>query len=772
MATTRGIKGYFDFSKGVVTEGSALTYAENSLLDSLNVSFTPGKPLAKRLGMAVNAALDNYTSTSQYVGPADGAQTGAWYWEAPAGNADLSTMVVGMGNSVYGISVAGALVSHFEIDLDDLLQEEFRAPPGLTYFQCTKTSFTAISNKLFVVMYGSARGNVASRVVTIEFPRLVTVGFTEEPITSILDIQYRDFGDASTMDLNDPMNPSAYPDEYGAVIYDLFNRGFPHVTGPYYQTLFRIMDSSRGEYAVGGRDPIGYYFARIGRYPTKGTVFPLGLGTYPELVNDTPRQDKVWDVDPYRTQNLNFGSAATGHVILSAYDPQRWLTMMKLMDRDDVSEIGTTPNPSSEIFTTAAAWYGRACFGTASGKIFLSQLYKDSRNNIAGKCYQEQDPTDADFNELLATDGTVIDIGGAGSVLGMVPLGNSLVVVTNQGVWQLEGSAESYSIQAISVSKLLADSCSEPESLVSFPGGVAFFADSSIYVVQRDPTVGTLSPTSVSDETIKTLYVDTYSSGVVATAFDYKNKRIEWLFSDGRILQFDVRTGAFFPQKIEGSNDRMFYLHRTPRLYEVPQDENVTSNGENVTSNGEQVTTVASDIGEGPDTGLNYYQVYSINRRLVVVRGSLISEAMVDYGTEEYRAYAEAGYDTFSDPTANKEIDTLFAWLEITEDGIEELGGGQYDLLNQSACELSVKWEWSSTEESNRWYNVGNIYQLPVNYIVDDDDLSVDFGYTVAPVTRGIPGAGKSVVFRFDDQPGKKMRLLGWAVAAANEVNP
>ena len=91
---------------------------------------------------------------------------------------------------------------------------------------------------------------------------------------------------------------------------------------------------------------------------------------------------------------------------------------------------------------------------------------------------------------------------------------------------------------------------------------------------------------------------------------------------------------------------------------------------------------------------------------------------------------------------------------------------------NQSACDLAVKWEWSTSGASNRWYNAGNIYRLPVEYIVDDNDLTLDLGYSVAHATRGIPGAGKSVVFRFDDQPGKHMRLLGWAVSAANEVNP
>lgn len=778
MASTRGIKGYFDFSKGVVTEGSKLTHEENSLLDSLNMSFSPGKPLAKRLGMLVNQSFDSLTTSE-----VSGDYTGSWYWEAPSGFADRAVLVVGMGNHVVGISVDGPLEQAFNLDLSDVLQEAFGAPSGSVYFTTSETSFTAISNKLYVVCYGEDRGNTASRVVSIEFENITNDGFSS-PVIQVLDIQYRDFGDASTYDLNDQMNPARDSlSQYGAIIYDMFNRGFPHVTGPYKQSSFLVGDSlDGGRYPVSGRDPIDFYNSRLGRYPTKSTVFALGLANYPGLSFESPRTNKYWDVDPYRAQNINFGSAATGHVILSAYSPQRWKSAMELMNRgDDTNGVDTTPNPEPEVFTSAATWYGRACWGTSSGKVFMSKLYKDSRNNIAGKCYQEQDPTDPEFNELLATDGTVIDIGGAGSIIGMAPLGNSLVLITNQGVWELQGSSESYSIQAVSVSKLLSDACTEKNSIISFPGGIAFFADAAIYVVQRDATLGTLSPTAVTDSTIKSLYSDSYAEGVSSVSFDYKNQRIEWLYSDGRILQFDTRTGAFFPQKVEGAEDALRIAHRTPRLYQVPQTEDVvsydpvTGETDNVLSDGEQVTTESTTVADTPDTGLVYYKVAVEDvggLRGFLTRGSFLDETMMDYGDNVYRAYAEAGYDTFSDPTANKEIDTLFAWFEITEDGITELPGGGYELENQSACDLSVKWEWSSSGVSNRWYDAGNIYRLPVEYIVDENDLTLDLGYSVAPSTRGIPGSGKSVVFRFDDQEGKHMRLLGWAVAAANEVNP
>src|SRR5699024_999869 len=120
------------------------------------------------------------------------------------------------------------------------------------------------------------RGNTASRVVVVEFNNLATEGFTDYDV-SVLDIQYRDFGDASTLDLRDEMHPASNMDQYGAVIYDLFNRGFPHITGPYAQSKFRIMDSAFGGSPKEDLDPLGYYNSQLGRYPTKGTIFALGL---------------------------------------------------------------------------------------------------------------------------------------------------------------------------------------------------------------------------------------------------------------------------------------------------------------------------------------------------------------------------------------------------------------------------------------------------------------------------------------------------------------
>lgn len=794
MASTRGIKGYFDFSKGVVTEGSKLTYVENSLADSLNMSFSPGNPLAKRLGMSVTAGFDEYTAALDESRANE--HVGTWYWESPGGDVDLSTLVVGVDNTVIGLDPNGALEERFKISLDSVLQEAFGAPPGQVYFITESMDFSAVSNKLYVVCYGRhARGTKESRVVSIEFVKLAYQGFVE-PVASVLSILYRDFGDASTLSLNQEMpitrrgdDPDWFGDpslpqygQRGAIEYDLFNRGWIWVTSGRWQRQFTIQDSREPTTTGGNIGPAPWYRDRLAEWPSKGDTFVLGITTDFRSFNDLPRTNEVWDVDAYRTQSGNAGSAATGHVILSAYDPQRWQSYVSLTGAPNDTEYkDSCPNPEPDIFTSIAVWYGRVCFGTTSGKVYMSQLYKDSRNDIAGKCYQEQDPTARDFNELLATDGTVIDIGGAGAVLGMAPLGNSLVVITNQGVWQIQGSAESYDIQAIAVSKLLSDYCSEKNSIISFPGGVAFYAESSIYVVQRDPTVGTLSPTSVTDTSIKSLYTSSYAEGVSCAAFDYKNKRVEWIYADGRILQFDVRTGGFYPQKIEGSENSLVFAHRTPRTYFVPQTDNLVSydpiddETDNLVSDADNLVVASTTIAESPDTGLVYYKVDVIfvdNTTIVdITRSSMVDENMVDYDIEQYRAYAEVGYDTFQDPTANKEVDTLFAWFEITEDGVTETVDGFF-LENQSVCDLSVKWEWTTSGTSNRWYNIGNIYRLPVEYVIDENDITLDLGYSVAQATTGITGAGKSIVFRFDDAPGKHMRILGWAVAAANEVNP
>jgi hypothetical protein len=91
----------------------------------------------------------------------------------------------------------------------------------------------------------------------------------------------------------------------------------------------------------------------------------------------------------------------------------------------------------------AVAWYeGRAFYAGFSNEefadsIFFSQIVDDPKKY--GKCYQEADPTDENFNAIVSTDGGEIVLPGLGSVIDMVALRNALLVFSKDGVWEISG---------------------------------------------------------------------------------------------------------------------------------------------------------------------------------------------------------------------------------------------------------------------------------------------------------------------------------------------
>ena len=811
MARTRGQKGYFDFSRGIITEGSKLTYEENSLLDSMNMSFTPGKPLKKRLGL-FSGGSDSVeiedTGESGFPIPANYNPTivGKWLWKNAGGNGGLDIVVFLANNVLVGMS---GLSERFKIDLDlvDLNDpDDLGKPPSGTFSNFFSAKFAAIGQSLYIILNGF-------RLYKVNFPNLGGTGSFSSPEVSIIPVQYRDFGDASTIPNEvslpiqdgaaDIWNSGQFAGQRYRAIYDLFNRGWTHLFNNLFQSRWSIQDSMNDIYQPAGgggslgsgsffdqlfggggtattpTNPPTFYRSYIGKYLNKSIIPALGVGpSISRLEGVGYKQNRAWDVDPYRTTNFGSGSAAKGHVICDIHRANaRAFGMWKLLQQGNDGDLGQgfISGPAPDKLTSICTFYGRLVMGSAAGKLYLSQLHKDSANDYAGKCYQENDPTDKDFNEVLATDGTVIDIGDAGEITALVPFSGSLLVIAANGLWTVSGSDNSYDITKIAISKIYNEGLSDEESPVTFPGGVAFFSESGIIQVTRDPTVGTLNAQNITDSTIKSLYEEVYKDqSVSAVGYDARNSRVEWCFNGGDVLQLDVRTGGFFRHHYPETVDMII---QRPDSFVSATDEVVTVGGVPVTVDSEEVTVSVETTSAAPETGLIYLQISITGIGLGYQstdyrRMYLANENLVDLGTEEYEAYAVAGFDTFNDPSADKDIDRLFIWFEITEDGAT-LSGGGYELDNQSACNLSTRWEWATSEAANRWYNHGNVYKLPTYYVVDPGPPVVfDPGYDVTSTCVDLLGQGKAVTFRFDAEPGKHMSIWGWSVIASSEVNP
>ena len=153
--------------------------------------------------------------------------------------------------------------------------------------------------------------------------------------------------------------------------------------------------------------------------------------------------DTVFKVSELTAQTLGNTPAPKGHFILDPF----------AKDRATASGIVGLPNETTDNRPTAVAFFSsRAWYAGVDSDIYFSQTLDEVGK--VGNCYQEQDPTAEDLNELLATDGGVIPIPGIGNVLKLVPIDRSILVFASNGVWNISGGETNFTADSFSVDKV------------------------------------------------------------------------------------------------------------------------------------------------------------------------------------------------------------------------------------------------------------------------------------------------------------------------------
>ena len=81
--------------------------------------------------------------------------------------------------------------------------------------------------------------------------------------------------------------------------------------------------------------------------------------------------------------------------------------------------------------------FGRV-FYILSSTLYFSPLLESFAN--IGDCFQEADPTSEHITDIIDTDGGTIQLPEAGVLSSIKTVGDSLVVGSNQGVWQIKAA--------------------------------------------------------------------------------------------------------------------------------------------------------------------------------------------------------------------------------------------------------------------------------------------------------------------------------------------
>ena len=548
--------------------------------------------------------------------------------------------------------------------------------------------------------------------------------------------------------------------------YNLRNQGWPD--------SFLCATQSDGDQGTITTDPVAFTKEKMGWYPSNADIIyfsKLTASNEPEALNSYA---------PWELEKLTFGNtpAAKGHYILPFFNK----------NRQTASGISGTYTPSrdkrSDRPVSVAFYAGRVFYLMATGEVLYSQVLTDISR--ADKCYQEADPTAEDINELVATDGGLIDITGISKAQKLIAIGTELVILANNGVWSISGSGDDgFSATSQEVRKITSIGCSSPLSALEAENTVFYWSPGGIYVLTQDQVTGYLRAQSITENTILSYYLDIRPTARDSARgfYDEESKKIFWFHTDdedfdgiswrykyNRALIFDLTLQAFYTYSFDASDDYPFLaamVQKKAGSIETTEEE-VTDSGVTVTDSAVPVTVdltyeVRSDtklklLTFVQQPGTEYEYTFSEFKNDTILDWVTHTTTGVDYDS-----YIETGHDLAGDMISEKETNTVYVFFKRTETEVVRNDEGGLEFDYPSSCYMRAKWDWADTVTSGRWSDLEQVYRLNRHWIPSGAG-PFDYGTEVVQTINQLRGKGRAVSIRFQSETGKDFHLLGWAI--------
>lgn len=754
------------FVRGLITESSPLTYPENASIAETNFVLNRDGSRQRRRGMDYEndyVILDTELNSTNYAN----TRVTGYRWENANNDPTITICVAQVGRKIW-----------FFDGFADILSDNVLGSITLTSIQAQSlTQFTSINGNLICV-------NPA-----FSLPKLIRYDGTTFTETSI-EIQVRDIwgvDDGFEVEYRVPIGDLTIEHEY-----NLFNQGWPSARDVK-QYPHRLMASSNS-------DP------QLRNYPSNADVWHIGKNSSDDF-----------DYTLILKSDIGSREAAKGRFILDAFNrgQSRRNIIQEMLDRDYYiplsiigfkwltayvknSELEDIPLDSERSYlATVTTYAGRVFYagidsvvedGDAntpmySATIFYSQVVSGDKD--LGKCYSINDPTSEDFNISLATDGGTITIPEASRILKLINKDTSLVVIAENGVWEIAGPDGVFRADDFSIRQITNIGAVNAESVVNAEGNIYFWSKAGIYTLTPQTNTGRLTATNISETTIQTLYVNIESvarTNAIAR-YDSDARRISWLYNDSDVytgvtfknkynkeLILDVVLSAFYTSDIgEVATDSSYVAGYMPTggFNVITEQQGVTVNGEQVVVNGENVVVSARVRSKG-QSSTKYIAIKPNSTGNVEFTFSLYNNSnFKDWYSDDgigvdAIASLTTGYELFADTARKKQISYLTTHFKLTE--VEfELIGDDLEAVNPSSCLIQSQWDWSNNSASGKFGTQFQAYRLPRNYTPTSIG-AYEYGNSVITTKNKIRGMGKAFSMKIDSEPNKDLHIYGWSM--------
>lgn len=441
--------------------------------------------------------------------------------------------------------------------------------------------------------------------------------------------------------------------------------------------------------------------------------------------------------------------AAKGHFILNLAN----------QDRNAASGLTGVASSGTAIYrpSTAAFFAGRVCYSGINytgynSKIYFTQIIEDVTQYAY--CHQENDPASEELFDLLPSDGGVISIPEAGTIYKLFTVPGGLCVFAANGVWYITGStglgftATDYAVLKIADISTISDT-----SFVNVNGYPMWWNSEGIYMVQAGENGPGIR--SLTYDTFKTFFdaIPASSKRYARGFFDKTDGIVRWLYRStstnsvdetyeyDRILNFNLRTNAFYPWTISASNVKVHSLISTELVSRPINLNNVIDSVSNfvIDSSGNQVISFSASGSEDQqfdkylvsyaDSGSHKFTF--ANRHEGLYRDWDVYEPVgVDYG-----GYFIAGYKLPG--TGLRKAQTNY--IEIYSRVDDEVGYNFQGL-----------WDFANDASTNRWSS---------NQTVTHSDTN----YGSARRRLKVRGHGKALQYKVSAVPDKPFDIIGWS---------
>jgi hypothetical protein len=191
----------------------------------------------------------------------------------------------------------------------------------------------------------------------------------------------------------------------------------------------------------------------------------------------------------------------------------------------------TNERPSCAAWYAGRLWVAGAAHPELADKIMFSQVVQNTEDY--GKFHQFNDPTNEALNNLIPTDGGSIQLSDVGVIKGLLPYQSQLLVLADNGVWEITGSRGVFSPESFGIRKITDAKCTSPWGYSEAEGKVFFSGSEGVFVIQPDERTGVLFAQSITETSIQSKWskASTARQRVAKMEYDPVNKQV-WILID------------------------------------------------------------------------------------------------------------------------------------------------------------------------------------------------------------------------------------------------